>query len=251
MMVTCCFKIAKEVNILQCFQGTVVTFRLLHIELEYKKYLNRFASVLLVILFVSAIPLIYTIAQIDTTTFRFDPNAKRFHFEINCNEFKEKTSSSGAKIITSAVNTNNDLQNNKNSFNIAQSYYITDGDNGLDYYRNNCIAFPAANTTNSIRTSNVGLTGGGEFIVQYNEEHYEPTIASLYPSGITDQSILLDREKNKVEDFKGNDFIREDENSFLLTVPQIQGIFTIVVFEGITDESEAVHIMRNVEIRIE
>jgi hypothetical protein len=191
---------------------------LLHIELEYKKYLNSFASVLLVMLFVSAIPLIYTIAQIDTTTFRFDPNAKRFHFEINCNEFKEKTSSSGAKIITSAVNTNNDLQNNKNSFNIAQSYYITEGDNGLDYYRNNCIAFPAANTTNSIRTSNIGLIGGS---------------------------------KNKVEDFKGDDFIREDENSFLLAIPQIQGIFTIVVFEGITDESEAVHIMRNVEIRIE
>ena len=51
MMVTCCFKIAKEVNILECFQGTV---SLLHIELEYKKYLNSFASVLLVVLFVSA-----------------------------------------------------------------------------------------------------------------------------------------------------------------------------------------------------
>jgi hypothetical protein len=213
-----------------------------------KAYLNRFAYFSIVLLFISAAPLIYTVAQIDPTTFGFDPNAKRFHFETGCNEFKEKTSSSDAKIITSAVNTNNDIQNNKNSFDISQSYYITEGDKGVDYYRNNCIAFPAANTTNSIRTSNIGLTGGTEFIVQYNEEHYDPTTASLYPSDITDESILLDREKNKVEDFKGDDFIREDENSFLLTIPQIQGIFTIVVFEGITDESEAVHIIRNVKI---
>jgi hypothetical protein len=226
----------------------VISSTLFRGSVHNKGYLNRFAYFSIVLLFVFAAPLIYTVAQIDPTIFEFDANAKRFHFEINCNEFKEKTSSSGAKIITSAVNTNNDLQNNKNSFNIAQSYYITEGDNGLDYYRNNCIAFPAANTTNSIRTSNIGLTGGSEFIVQYNEEHYEPTTASLYPSDITDQSILLDREKNKVEDFKGEDFIREDENSFLLNIPQIQGIFTIVVFEGITDESEAVHIMRNVKI---
>jgi hypothetical protein len=213
-----------------------------------KGYFNRFAYFSIVLLFISATPLIYTVAQIGPTKFEFDPNAKRFRFEINCNEFKEKTSSSGARIITSAVNTNNDLQNNKNSFDVSQSYYITEGDNGLDYYRNNCIAFPAANTTNSIRTSNIGLTGGSEFIVQYNEEHYEPTTASLYPSDITDQSILLDREKNKVEDFKGDDFIREDENSFLLTIPYVEGVFTVVLFEGITDESEAVHIIREVSI---
>ena len=63
----------------------------------------------------------------------------------------------------------------------------------------------------------------------------------LYPSDITDQSILLDREKNKLEDFKGMISYVKMKNSFLLTIPQIQGIFTIVVFEGITDESEAVH----------
>ena len=178
-----------------------------------KGYLNRFAYFSIVLLFVFAAPLIYTVAQIDPSIFKFDPNAKRFHFEISCNEFKEKTSSSGARIVASAINTNNDIQDNKNSFSLAQSYYITEGDNGLDYYRNNCIAFPAVNTTNSIRTSNVGLTGGGEFIVQYNEEHYEPTTASLYPGDIADESILLDRERNKEEDFKGSDFIREDERA--------------------------------------
>ena len=215
-----------------------------------KGYLNRFAYFSIVLLFVSAAPLIYTVAQIDPTTFEFDPNAKRFHFEISCNEFNEKTSSSGARIVASAINTNNDIQNNKNSFDISESYYITEGDNGLDYYRNNCIAIPAAvaNTTNNIRTSNIGLTGGGEFIVQYNEEHYEPTTASLYPNDITDESILLDREKNKVEDFKGSDFIHGNEKSFLLAVPHVEGVFTVVLFEGVTDESEVVHIMRNVKI---
>jgi hypothetical protein len=232
------------------FKIAVISRTLFRGSVCNKGYLNRFAYFSIVLLFVSAAPLIYTVAQIDPTIFEFDPNAKRFHFEISCNEFKEKTSSSGARIEASAINTNNDIQNNKNSFDISQSYYITEGDNGLDYYRNNCIAFPAtaANTTNSIRTSNIGLTGGSEFIVQYNEEHYEPTTASLYPSDITDESILLDREKNKVANFKGSDFIREDEKSFLSAVPDVEGVFTVVLFEGITDESEAVHIIRNVKI---
>jgi hypothetical protein len=229
------------------FNIAVISSTLFRGSVHNKGYLNRFAYFSIVLLFVFAAPLIYTVAQIDPTIFEFDPNAKRFHFEISCNEFKEKTSSAGARIITSAINANNDIQN---SFNIAQSYYITEGDNGLDYYRNNCIAFPAAaaNTPNSMRTSNIRLTGGDEFIVRYNEEHYEPTTASLYPSDITDESILLDREKNKVEDFKGSNFIREDEKSFLLAVPHVEGVFTVVLFEGITDESEAVHIMRNVKI---
>ena len=145
---------------------------------------------------------------------------------------------------------NNGVHNNKNSFDIAQSYYITEGegDKGVDFYRNNCVASPAANTTaTTIRTPTIELISGSEFIVGYSQEHYEPTTVSLYPNDITDKSILLGREINKVEDFKGGEFIHE-ENRFLLAVPHIEGVFSVVLFEGITDESEAVHIIRNVKI---
>jgi hypothetical protein len=213
-----------------------------------KGYPSRFAYFSIVLLFIFAAPVVYTVAQIDASTFGFDPNAKRFHFEVGCNEFKEKTSSLGARIMIDSKTVNNGVHNNKNSFDIAQSYYITEGDKGVDFYRNNCIASPAANTTTTIiRAPTIELISGSEFIVGYSQEHYEPTTVSLYPNGITDKSILLGREINKVEDFEGSEFIHE-ENRFLFAVPHVEGVFTVVLFEDITDESEALHIIRNVKI---
>jgi hypothetical protein len=152
------------------------------------------------------------------------------------------------KVIANAVNTNNDIDNSLKSFSISQSFYITEGDSGVDYYRNNCIALPTANTTNNIRFRSIELTSGSEFIVQYNQAHYGPTTVYLYPRNITDESILLDGEKSKILDFKGSKFININEKRFSVTVPHIHGVFTVVIFEGITDESEAIYILRDVKV---
>ena len=223
---------------------TTISISVLMVSTEFSPSRFTYFSI---VLFIFAAPLIFSVAQIDAITFEFDPNAKRFHFEVGCNEFKEETSSSGARIMTDSKTANNGVHNNKNSFDIAQSYYITEGDKGVDFYRNNCIASPATNTTTTTIRPPIELISGSEFIVGYGQEHYEPTTVSLYPNDITDKSILLGREINKVEDFQGSEFIHEG-NRFLLAVPYVEGVFTVVLFEVITDESEAVHIIRNVKI---
>lgn len=187
-------------------------------------------------------------AQIDTAPSTFAPNAKRFHFDISCNEFKDETSSTKGKVIANIVNMNNDTENSQRNFSISQSYYITEGDNGIDFYKNNCKALPAANIINNFYLRGVELINDSEFIVYYNQTQYEPTTVSLYPHNITDKSILLEREKGKVVDLKGSNFIDNDENRFSVTIPRIDGLFTMVIFEGITNESEAIYILSNVKI---
>src|SRR5919197_4191471 len=90
-------------------------------------------------------------ASAAASEFKFDPNAKRFHSNINCNDFAQMTRSSNAADKATIVV-------DAHTYQVIPSWFATFGDDGQDFYKNNCANDNGSSSNNPI--SNIQLKSG-------------------------------------------------------------------------------------------
>jgi hypothetical protein len=173
--------------------------------------------------------------------FKLNANEKRFHTNISCDDFVDMIrSTNGANKATIVVDAS--------TYHVQPSWFATFGDDGQDFYKNNC-----ANNNNP---SSIQLKTSGDFKLQYDIAHFEDSSIYLANNTDSDEHIIRTNEQHLIVDqFKklttaGGEDDDSGMHNFKFRVHNEHkvGVFKLVIIEGINAEAASYYIVKNVRI---
>jgi hypothetical protein len=173
--------------------------------------------------------------------FKLNANAKRFHSNISCNDFVDMIrSTNGANKATIVVDAS--------TYQVRPSWFATFGDDGQDFYKNNC-----ANNNNP---SSIQLKTGEDFKLHYDIAHFEDSSIYLANNTDSDEHIIRTNEQHLIVDqFKKLTTAGENDDDsgmhnfkFRVDNEHKVGVFKLVIIEGINAEAASYYIVKNVRI---
>jgi hypothetical protein len=176
--------------------------------------------------------------------FKLNPNAKRFHSNISCDDFADMIrSTNGANTATIVLD--------MNTYQIQPSWFATFGDDGQDFYKNSCANNNGSTTiTSNNNLSSIQLKTGRDFKLHYNIIHFEDSSIYLANNTDSDEHIIRTNEQRLIVDqFKKLTTARDGDNGihdfeFRIDSKHKVGAFKLVIIEGINDEAASYHIVK-------
>jgi hypothetical protein len=171
-----------------------------------------------------------------------NPNAKRLHSNISCNDFDNMArASNGADKAIIVVNSK--------TYQIRPSWFATFGDDGQEFYKNNCV-------NNNNPSTNIQLKTGGELTLHYNIKKFQDSSIYLVNNTESDEHILTSNEQHLIVDqFKKLSTASDNASgaglqdfTFRVDNKHKVGTFNLVIVEGVNDEAASFYIVKNVII---
>jgi len=188
----------------------------------------------LIVVLLSSLTVVHSSFAVSGST-SFSLHAQRFHANISCKDFEQRVRSSGGA-YTATITTAD-----KHTYEIKPSWFVTFGDNGQDFYKNNCL--------NNNAVHNVQLKNGGNLKLDYNVPHFESSSIYLANNIDSDEHILTSNKQQlypQLEKLTTNN-VNGIEN-FGFKIANKAGIFKLVIVEGINDEAVGYYIIKDVKI---
>ena len=187
----------------------------------------------LIVVLLSSSTIVHSSYAVSGST-NFNLHAQRFHANISCKDFEQRVRSSGGSYATTMTTAD------KHAYEIKPSWLVIFGDNGQDFYKNNCL--------NNNAAPNVSLKNGGNLELDYNVPHFERTSIYLANNTDSDEHILTSNKQlyTQLEKLTTNN-VNGIEN-FGFKVANKAGISKLVIVEGINDEAVGYYIIKDVKI---
>ena len=162
-------------------------------------------------------------------------HAQRFHANISCKDFGQTVRSPGGAYTATMTTAD------KHTYEIKPSWFVILGDNGQDFYKNNCL--------NNNTVSNVQLKKGGNLKLDYKLPHFESSSIYLANNIDSDEHILTSNKQQLYTQFEklATNNVNGIEN-FGFKIANKAGIFKLVIVEGINDEAVGYYIIKDVKI---
>ena len=190
--------------------------------------------VTLIVVLLSSLTVVYSTYAVSAST-NFNLHAQRFHADISCKDFEQRVRSSGGSYTTTMTTAD------KHTYEIKPSWLVIFGDNGQDFYKNNCL--------NNNAVPNVQLKNGGNLELDYNVPHFESTSVYLANNTDSDEHIMTSNKQQlytQLEKLTTNN-VNGIEN-FGFKIANKAGIFKLVIVEGINDEAVGYYIIKDVKV---
>jgi hypothetical protein len=190
--------------------------------------------VTLIVVLLSSLTVVHSPYALSAST-NFNLHAQRFHADISCKDFEQRVRSSGGSYTTTMTTSD------KHTYEIKPSWLVIFGDNGQDFYKNNCL--------NNNAVPNVQLKNGGNLELDYNVPHFESTSIYLANNTDSDEHIMTSNKQQlytQLEKLTTNN-VNGIEN-FGFKVANKADIYKLVIVEGINDEAVGYYIIKDVKV---
>ena len=190
--------------------------------------------VTLIVVLLSSLTVVHSPYAVSAST-NFNLHAQRFHADISCKDFEQRVRSSGGSYTTTMTTAD------KHTYEIKPSWLVIFGDNGQDFYKNNCL--------NNNAVPNVQLKNGGNLELDYNVPHFESTSVYLANNTDSDEHIMTSNKQQLYTQFEKltTNNVNGIEN-FGFKIANKAGIFKLVIVEGINDEAVGYYIIKDVKV---
>jgi hypothetical protein len=138
------------------------------------------------------------------------------------------------------------------TYQVIPSWFATFGDDGQDFYKNNCANDNGSSSNNPI--SNIQLKSGENLKLHYNTIHFADSSIYLVNNTESDEHIITSDEHHLIVDqFKKLTTANDSDAGvhdfeFRVDNKNKVGTFKLVIIEGINDESASFYILKSVRI---